>query len=1082
MAGPDSLDVLARQIGLALEQLASELANEGLFTFAGNLGVRLPDSVASAPAVVTAADAAGAAAGQLAAARGAEQRVPAIINTATAVDRLQAALSSAVTAAPLAPDVRAQLASFAGELARRALDHLVVSRLAVASPTTHAALALAGLLDAEPLPGPPGDTIAAPHTRNELHLDRIGTLLAHPEQHFRETYGWGTADFDALSLFTRLKRVLDATRTVHSDLLTPPGEPPLLEAYILGFSVDDSVTPSRVKVGIRFPGTQTVTNAYPLGDTWSIQVSATGEFVEDVQALVAAPFEVTLTPPSGTIRIDVSSALVAAAPTGQGPVLLLGAADGTRLIADTARFAAGLAVTWDPTSNTATGEPTLDLDLTGGHLVLSLVGSDGFLASVLPETLDVALDLKGQWRPSTGLVFTGGAALTVTLPVEVQIGPALLTEIELTLRIGESLALEVRSTAVVSLGPFEVTMAGLGAAALLRFARGNLGPLDFGIGVLPPDGLGLAIAAGPVTGGGFLGFDSAAGRYAGQFEVDVGEVGVAASGVLDTKLPGGTPRYALLVRLAATFPAIQVGFGFALTGVGGLLALNRRLDVDALRAKLASGNVFSELDSAFPVAPGITVVGPTAQLEWIGLVTFDLGIFLELPGPRRVVLVGTASATVDNPSGGTPYLQIRLNVLGELDLQKKTAVFDAALVDSTLLEVLQLTGGAAFRMSWGADPYIVLTIGGFYPGFSPTPLVFPASLTRIAMTRGTPTDSLYLRFEGYVAATTNTLQFGASVEVIINLGSFVIRGELGIDTLIQRSPFRFECQIHASVHVRWKGHSLGGLTLKGELSGPGPVIFRGKVSFDILWVTISFSHTFTLGSPLQALLAAVDDVLDVLLRELTETGNLRVVGGNDPAVVLAAPPATGPPVLSPVGQLAWAQRTAPLDLLLDKIGGAPVSRPQTITASGTQVTGPDTDWFAPGAFTALADADALARPAFDRMAGGVRVGLPGSDDGPTRTIAVTVKQIRIPAPPVLVGNTGIFPGWFVLAGAARLGTPTAVPVTPILTLTEESWQVRGAGGAVLQDGLTQTQAHQLATTVADLAAVPAADLVDAFAF
>jgi hypothetical protein len=83
---------------------------------------------------------------------------------------------------------------------------------------------------------------------------------------------------------------------------------------------------------------------------------------------------------------------------------------------------------------------------------------------------------------------------------------------------------------------------------------------------------------------------------------------------------------------------------------------------------------------------------------------------------------------------------------------------------------------------------------------------------------------------------------------------------------------------------------------------------------------------------------------------------------------------------------------------------------------------------------------------------------------------------------VTVGNTGIFPGWFVLAGAARLGTLTAAPVTPMLTLSEETWQVRGAGGAVLQDGLTQTQAHQLATTVTDLAAVPAADLVDAFAF
>jgi hypothetical protein len=1082
MAGSDTLDVLARQIGLALQDLQAELANQGLFAFATKLGVGLPDAVASAPAVVTAADDVATAAGRLAAADGAEQVVPAIAQTAAALDRLQNALSAAVADAQLAADVRAQLTDFAEQLAARALDHLVVTRLAEVSPTTHASLALAGLLDAEPVPPSGNDTIGKAHTHNELHLDRAGALLSHPDEHFRDVYGWGTTEFDARSLFTRLQRVLLATQAVQAELLTPSGESPLLEAYILGFSVDETVSPPRVKVGIRFPGSRTVTNTYPLGDTWAIEVSAKGSFVEDVQALVAAPFDVTLTPPSGTVEVDVTSGLVATPPSGQGPQLLLGAADGTRLVAQTARFTAGLAVTWDPASNTATGEPTLDLELTGGHLVLSLAGSDGFLSSFLPETLDLSIDLKGQWRPSTGLVFTGGAALTVTLPLKVEIGPATLTEVVLTLRIGELLAVDVRSTAVIALGPFTATLGGVGAAVELRFSRGNLGPLDFGIGFLPPNGLGLTIDAPPVTGGGFIGYDPVAGRYRGQFHVDVGEIGVAASALLDTKLPGGSPRYALLVRLAATFPAIQVGFGFALTGVGGLLALNRRIDVDALRAKLASGDVFAELDNAFPVAAGITVVGPTAELVWIGLVTFDLGIFVELPGPRRVVLVGTASATVDNPSGGAPYLQIRLNVLGELDLQKQTVVFDAALVDSTLLEVLQLTGGAAFRMSYGADPYVVLTIGGFYPGFSPTPMAFPATLTRIAMTRGAPSDALYLRFEGYFAATTNTVQFGAAVEVIINLGSFNIRGTLGIDTLIQRSPFHFECQIHASVKVRWKSHNLGGLTLKGELSGPGPVIFRGKVSFDILWVTISFSHTFTLGSPVEAVLAAVDDVLTLLQGELTRTDNLRVVGGNDPAVALAAPPAAGPPVLSPVGQLAWTQRTAPLDLLLEKVGGAPVTRPQTITASGTQVSGPDIDWFAPGGFTNLDDADALARPAFARLSGGVRIGVPGTDDGPARTITVTVKQIRIPAPPVVVENTGIFPGWFVLAGTVRLGAEFAETVVPALSLSDETWHVVRTDGTVVQGGITQAQAHQLAKTVADAAATSTIDVVGGLAF
>ena len=96
------------------------------------------------------------------------------------------------------------LASFAGELARRAWTTWWSADSRSRRPPRHAALALAGLLDAEPMPATPGDTIAAPYTRDELHLDRIGTLLAHPEEHFRDVYGWGTADFDALGLFTPL--------------------------------------------------------------------------------------------------------------------------------------------------------------------------------------------------------------------------------------------------------------------------------------------------------------------------------------------------------------------------------------------------------------------------------------------------------------------------------------------------------------------------------------------------------------------------------------------------------------------------------------------------------------------------------------------------------------------------------------------------------------------------------------------------------------------------------------------------------------------------------------------------------------
>ena len=121
--------------------------------------------------------------------------------------------------------------------------------------------------------------------------------------------------------------------------------------------------------------------------------------------------------------------------------------------------------------------------------------------------------------------------------MNVRVGPAHLRQIDLTLQVGESLAVQGRVIAAISLGPFTATIAGLGAGLELRFTRGNLGPLDFGIDVLPPTGLGLSVAAGPVTGGGFIGYDDATGRYTGEFELQVGPVGVAARGLLDTRMP-----------------------------------------------------------------------------------------------------------------------------------------------------------------------------------------------------------------------------------------------------------------------------------------------------------------------------------------------------------------------------------------------------------------------------------------------------------------------------------------------------------------------------------------------------------------
>jgi hypothetical protein len=395
------------------------------------------------------------------------------------------------------------------------------------------------------------------------------------------------------------------------------------------------------------------------------------------------------------------------------------------------------------------------------------------------------------------------------------------------------------------------------------------------------------------------------------------------------------------------------------------------------------------------------------------------------------------------------------------------------LIDSKLMEVFDLTGGAAFRLSWGAQPYAVLTVGGFHPAYNPEPLVFPGSLTRVAMVHGTPTDRLYLRFEGYFAITTNTLQFGAAVEAIINAGNFNIQGILRFDTLIRFQPFRFQIEIRASVRVRYKSRRLAGLTFKGSLSGPGPVVLRGRVCIEILFFDICFEETFTIGSSVPPAVTPVASALDVFLAELTPA-NLRASEATDRYVALrpAAPPNPGLPLVSPLGQLTWVQHRAPLGLLLQRIGGAPLSRPESVAVSGPTLTEPELEWFAPGSFADLTDSEALNRKAFERLAGGARFGEPGTDDGPSATRTVTVRQIRPPAPETT--HPGVpFPGWFAEAVLIRTGGTAPAPVTPTISVSEENWMVSDPLGGAVTTGLSSAQAHQLAALRGGIAAARA---------
>jgi hypothetical protein len=341
------------------------------------------------------------------------------------------------------------------------------------------------------------------------------------------------------------------------------------------------------------------------------------------------------------------------------------------------------------------------------------------------------------------------------------------------------------------------------------------------------------------------------------------------------------------------------------------------------------------------------------------------------------------------------------------------------------------------------------------------------------MVHGKPSDEVYLRFEGYFAITSNTLQFGAAVEAAINSGSWAIHGSIVFDALIQFVPFHFEFDIRASVSVAYKGHTLGGLTLTGSLTGPGPVVLRAQVCIELLFFDICFSHTFQLGPSSSPPVPTAPDLLETLLSELADPGRLRAAGAPDPFVRLRPPdPTLTMPVVAPTGTLVWEQRRAPLGLLLTRIGGTPLPTPTQVSATSTASSAATSDWFAPGMFLDLTHDHALTQPGYELLTSGLRLTGTSDTDGPSVQTTLTTNQIRLPATVPTTRPVLALPAWIL--------TSTAPTPTPTITVAVESWTLTTPTGQ--RSDLAGAQARQLATVTPGARAIPATDVLAAVSF
>ena len=468
---------------------------------------------------------------------------------------------------------------------------------------------------------------------------------------------------------------------------------------------------------------------------------------------------------------------------------------------------------------------------------------------------------------------------------------------------------------------------------------------------------------------------------------------------LTTRLPGGVPGFSLLIIITAEFNPVQLGLGFTLNGVGGLLGLNRRADAERLRSGLRdntlssvlfpqnvienASRILSDLNQVFPVQPERFIFGPMARLGWgtPTLITIDLGLLIEIPDPVRVLILGVVRATL--PDEKARLLQLQVNFLGVIDFEAQRLSFDASLYDSKLL-TYTLSGDMAVRLSWGAEPDFLLSVGGFHPSYQPPPLNLPV-LRRLSL-QLIAGDNPRMTLETYFAVTSNTVQFGAKIELLAKAGSFSVYGFLSFDVLFQFNPFYFIALISAKLALRAGGSEIASISIDFTLEGPTPWHAKGTAKLKICWfLTIKVRFDRTFGEERDTRLDDVP-VLPLLKASFSDKGNWEAQppGNRRLLVSLKLIETSGEQlVVYPFGVLSIHQKVVPLGVEIQRIGSQRPADGNRFAIDGVSAgeggqteafnTEPESELFAPAQFFDLTDAQKLSSKSFERYDGGVKL-------------------------------------------------------------------------------------------------------------
>lgn len=1005
------------------------------------------------------------------------------------LEGMQGGITAALNSASVTPAQRTKALDMLNDLPGRILTRLIVDRLRAEVPKLTMLLAALGLLEGRNVPGDAADPMFPPHFSWRIHWDRLGQFLGDPLSLPRDVYGFGTPGFDGRLLLELFARLMD-TGDIRIDrpyITTGTGG---VGAVLVGPALIVGVRDGGLAIPTRLGITGKATQQIPLGERSAFTVSVDGTLTAGSEIRLSPTLQVGLTPPPGAPPATLTATAAVTVGKPGEPTTLLGITGLGGLSVETVNVSLTLA---------APGDLGIGIAMNGAKFGLDVAGAGGLIAALLPKNaldapVDLAIDITGG-----KLRFRGGVGLSLTVPVDISIGPLTLQSFTIGLTLGGGAALPVELSVDVRtmLGPLVVIVQRMGLTMRLDAPAGggNVGPFAIEGSFKAPTGLGIDLDAGPIQGGGFLAFDPAAGRYAGVLRLKFTMIGITAYGIYEDA-PGGAASFVAVLGVRF-FPGIQFGFGFALTGVGGMIGYNRRADADLLRNRLASGatgnvlfaedpvknapTLLGDLAALFPPAAGSFIVGPTVQLSWAApIVRLDVAVLIEMPGPSKIIILGSIKVMI-GVDETLALLYLRMDFLGILDFERKLVSLDAYLVNSHALGVFRLTGGMAFRLSYGDNPYILLSIGGFHPRFDPGPLNVPA-LPRVgAVMNGGALSPMYLRLEMYLAFTSNTLQLGARVEAGMELGPIGAHGYIQFDALVQFRPFSFDLEFAAGFEVEVFGQTLCSVNVRGTLTGPGPLVVHAEARVRLLFIKVSGSATVELGGNNADAVQPVPNLLEVMTPELTKLSNLRSTGDDRTVVLRPNAQVENGVLLSPKGALIWEQRRVPLRTIVDRFEGAPLGGPHelNLVTGGWSLTD-ETDWFSPGMFTSLdvKASQTMNNAGFQELTSGKRFG--GTTDVSAPNPKPYTPRIDLIKRPTRSKLSAVVGSYLIAslsqALSERDATPAVEPGRPRVTVAPETADLITAEGGTIT-GLSPFQAFQMTRREPRSVAVPTADTV-----